>query len=1096
MKIIPILFVLINTIFPQITFQFDHLDISDGLSQNDVTGITQDTTGFIWFATKFGLNRYDDYNIKVYKSAPGKENSISDNFINEIFTDSFGKIWIGTNSGGLNCLDASSGKIQVFDQNTTGIKLAQNITAVTEDNYQNLWVGTFSSGLFKIDPERKSSYKYIIHGDVKSGSVTDNISILFVDSKNRIWIGSRGNGLVCFDEKTGGVKSFQSQNSSLSNNFITAIAEDKSGNIWIGTSNGLNKLEKDERNFIKYFSYRYNRNSIPSDIINTLLVDSNGELLIGTSGGLAVLKSGKINRVSENYLDPATISSSNIMSLFEDSAGIIWIGTKSGGVNKYNRFNSNFTSIVRTTAENSLSSNNIRSVITDKFGNVWIGTYATGLNFYNTKENNYYQFGLTGKESPLYNLKITAIVIDSNYDFWIGTDSRGLFKASFGLNQGKGFPKLLSLKNYRHNSQDSTSLTFDYIKNIYLDSNDNLWIGTEYGLNFYNPGSDSFRRFITNPDRNNSLSDNRIQSRCILLDDQGYLWVGTWNGLNRMKFFNRNDIYNSGFENKRFFYDETDSTSVTDNRIISLIEDNNKTIWVGTYSGGINKIINNPVSGKIEFEYYLTEKDRPNSIIYSIEKDNKNMLWLGTSDGLYRFNIEKKVFRLFDISDGLQSNKYNWGASYYSNNGKMYFGGFRGINVFNPDSVINDTFIPPVVITKFQVLDKEIFNDSELNKLKTVKLNYSDNSFSIEFSSLDYSAPLKNEYAYYLEGFEDNWIYSGKRRYVSYSNLEGGNYYFRVKATNNDGVWNETGTELKIVVVPPFWHTWSFRITVFLLLSLTVIFLVRLKLNAGTKKNIQLRTDIENQKQIEAYLKDAKAKADESGRLKFEFLAQMSHEIRTPINSILSYASLLKEELVNELPGDLKDGFDIIDNSGQRLIKTIDFILNVSQMQTGTYESKFTEFSLQEIISQIITELKQKSKDKGIELSFQDYSENYLVVADRYTVSQMMLNLIDNAIKYTEKGSVNILMKAEDDKIIVEIKDTGVGMSEEFLPKLFDAFSQEESGYLKKGEANGLGLALVKRYSEVNDIKINVSSKKNKGTVFTLIFKKTEKVNA
>jgi signal transduction histidine kinase len=395
-----------------------------------------------------------------------------------------------------------------------------------------------------------------------------------------------------------------------------------------------------------------------------------------------------------------------------------------------------------------------------------------------------------------------------------------------------------------------------------------------------------------------------------------------------------------------------------------------------------------------------------------------------------------------------------------------------------------------MLITAFRVSDQNGETTSDVYGKQEISLPYDNNSFSFEFSSLDFLAPEKNQYAYMLEGFDDNWIKSGNRRYASYTNVNPGKYRFRVRGTNSDGQWNKNEAILKIRVIPPFWMTLWFRALAVLLIAGVAMFLYKRRILKIQRRNEQLIREIEDRRKVEEQLIHAKESAERSERLRSEFLAQMSHEIRTPVNSILSFTSLLKAELEDTLPEDLKPSFSIIESGGRRLIRTIDLILNMSAIQAGVFETKPVKFDLvKDALVPLMGEFTSSARTKNLDLKLQLRTDQTSIVADLYTVTQIFANLIDNAIKYTKAGSVIVIVeKPEGGKLRVMVKDTGIGIAKEFIPYLFDAFTQEETGYSRRFEGTGLGLSLVKKFAEMNYSEVIVTSEKGKGTVFAVKF--------
>jgi ligand-binding sensor domain-containing protein/two-component sensor histidine kinase len=800
---------------------FENLSIEHGLSQITVHSILQDSKGFLWFGTEDGLNRYDGYSFIVYRYDPSDSNSISDNFIWSMFEDSEKNLWIGTNSGGLNKYSYSSNSFTNYNNDIVGE--SNNIRVIFENSNNDLWVGTNNSGLYKFDKVGNSFNKTTIDGE-------DNFSIRAIceDQYGILWIGTNENGLYTYDETTKNTVHFNSSRGSelrISSNSVWSLKCDKDNNIWIGTYNGgLNKYDRKREKIIKFLSDGSNKTIINNNVTSILLDDSNNPWIC-TEGGLSIYdqKNGEFNNFKHSLSDLRSLSNNFLRFITKDKSNLIWIGTVGGGINKlnlhkkFNQFNHN------PTDKNSLSHNMIRAIEEDSKGNVWIGTLGSGINRYDKQKNKIDRFN--SKNINLSEDVVTSILEDRNNNLWVGTWGGGLNKIQF-VNNSTDYD-VKKTDRFEFNSNDHGSISSNIVQDIYEDSKGILWFGTENGLDRLNTKTNIFEHFKYDPNNDQSVSDNRIQSNCIIEDKFGYLWVGTWKGLNRIHISSDVDSEEE-IQITRFYK----NCGLSDNRIISIFEENNNiqsdtiTIWVGTIGGGLNKLVLNTDKGKLKnylIENYTEKDGLPSNVIYGILGDEENNLWLSTNNGISKFNPEKELFRNYDIKDGLQSNQFFWGAFHKTRDGELYFGGINGFNSFYPNKLVENKNIPPLYITKCTIETTDGYSILTLDNVeeiinRKIEMPYDSYNIKFEFTALDLTTPSKNQYKYKLENYDDKWIMSNYLNTTNYTNVSDGDYKFQVLGSNNDGLWNNTGAYFEIVIRTPFWKTWWF-----ILLAISVI---------------------------------------------------------------------------------------------------------------------------------------------------------------------------------------------------------------------------------------------------------------------------------
>lgn len=791
--------------------RFEHISLEKGLSQSSVHCILQDSKGFMWFGTEDGLNKYDGYDFKVYKYDDRDKNSLSDNFIWTVYEDDSGNIWIGTGGGGLNKYIPEEDKYIRYeynpnDQNSISYNIVRTIL---EDSRGILWVGTEGGGLCRFDHENNIFTNYQHDPQNPNSISSNNVLVIYEDRDSYIWVGTGDGGLNRFDPESEIFSRYvhnPDDSKSISGNTVMTIFEDRKGMLWIGTvGGGLNKyfpLNKDKTRgtFIHYKHEPENPKSLCNNSIMAIYEDSKGIFWVGTRKGIAIFD--KKNEEFHNYKndpnDPNSLSHNDILSIYEDNCGAIWIGTTNGGINKYDR---NYYKFKHYKSEpnnlNSLNGNVIRSIYEDKSGIIWIGTIGGGINRFDRKNQKFTHY--SNAFTYPYHLEdadITVFCEDRFGNLWIGSWGQGLFK--FDKKNNK-------FSQYKYDYSDPGSINDNHIQVIYEDRNGVLWVGTDRGgLNKFDFLTEQFYNYKHDPNNPNSISSNSIQSRSIIEDEAGYFWIGTWNGLNKF------DPETGEFTH--FLHDPDDPNSINNDHVISIIKCTGcveEVLWIGT-TGGLNKFN----TKTHQFTKYTQEDGLPNNVIYAILEDNDKNLWISTNNGLSKFNPYTETFKNYDIRDGLQSNQYFWGAACKTKSGELLFGGINGFNIFHPDSIKDNLHVPPIYISSFKIFNDVVQYGKDISTIDEIILSYKENYISFEFVALNYILSEKNQYAYYMEGVDKDWIYSGTRRYASYTNLEPGEYTFRIKASNNDNIWNEEGIAIKVEVIPPFWKKWWFKISV------------------------------------------------------------------------------------------------------------------------------------------------------------------------------------------------------------------------------------------------------------------------------------------
>jgi PAS domain S-box-containing protein len=838
-----------NAYAEELNHQFEQIGVEYGLSQSCILAILQDSQGLMWLGTQDGLNKYDGYNLTVYKYKELDSHSLSDNFILSLYEDKLGKIWIGTENGGLNKFDRETERFTPYTndpENPTSLG-SNTVWSIYEDKLGMLWVGTDGGGLNQFNQETEQFTHYRYDPDDSNSLSSNTVLSIHEDKFGTLWIGTAGGGLNQFNRETQQFTHYtHNPNSpnSLSNNTILSIYQDQAGRLWIGTKGGgLNKFERDTGKFTHYLHDPDNPKSLSDNNVSSIVEDRFGNLWLVTSSwyensyGTALNKFDPETEQFTHYLhDPAnpnSLSENTVASIFRDKSDILWIGTGFSGINKLDTKYQKFIHYKHDHADtHSLVDNHISSIYEDRSGTLWIGTYDRGLDKFNRKTGQFIHYRYEpDNPSSLSIDKIWSVYEDKSGILWIGTGGGGLNK--FDRETGK-------FTDYLHDPNNPNSLSDNNVWSIYEDQSGALWIGTfNGGLNKFDRKTGEFTHYKHDPDNPNSLSSNNVF--LIYENQSGTLWIAPESGS-----LNKFDPETEQFT--RYKHDLNNPNSLSYDRVLSMLEYPAGTLWIGTYGGGLDKF-----DIATETFTHYTEKDGlPSNSVVGILADDEGNLWLSTGKGLSKFNSKTKTFRNYDVSDGLQGNEFDGVKAYLkTKDGEMFFGGLNGFNAFYPERVKDNPHIPPIVITDFKIFDKSVKLNTAISEAKEIKLSYKANFFGFEFAALDYTNPKKNQYAYKLEGFDKDWIYSGSRRYATYTNLDGGTYTFRVKGSNNDGVWNEEGTSIKLIITPPPWKTWwAYTLYIVALVS-AVLGYVQWKTRTQAKENALLR---ENERKLHQFL--------------------------------------------------------------------------------------------------------------------------------------------------------------------------------------------------------------------------------------------------
>lgn len=1130
--------------------RFQHLTIEDGLAQNMVDCILQDSHGFMWIGTWNGLCRYDGYTLEVFSKESSRPNSLGNNFIYALYEDQFGNLWIGTAEGLYTYIYDRSVFVPVHKYDTgTNAALGGVIPVIETASASSMWVGT-AGGIVEIrvvsadgDFEVVDNYAFGSDENKLRGS---SIHTILKDSQGNVLVGTdEGINQISSGEITYMTNDTEDAN-SISSNQVLKIFESASGDIWIGTEFGLNRYNPVTGAMLRIFNDPADPESLLHNTVMDIIEDRAGNLFLATLGGLSVLKKGQSGFTNHNNQSRSKYSLNNdfLNCLLMDEWDNIWIGTERGGLNFYNVKQNTFEHFEPEIGnENSLNHSTINSIYEDA-ENIWIGTAGGGLNRYIKRSRTYVHYTHDPADaSSISSNFVTSIFLDSRKRLWIGTWGSGLNI----LKQEGG-----AAATFTRSHVTNTNLVNNFVSSIAEDAFGNIWVGTIGGLSRLQPGSNRFETLFAGPDEPRITGVGNL-----ILDSQTNLWACTRTGLYHIRM---NRAAGREFEVAEYRHDPSDPHSISGNYVISVLEDSQGAMWFGTYGQGLNKL--RLEGNTVRFEALTTADGISNNIIYGIQEDNKGDLWLSTDFGLSRVSRANGHIRNFYISDGLLNNQYYWSAAYKNDLGKLYFGGMNGMDTFFPDWINDEVTYSEVVLTNIKLLNESVVPGEEYNgvevlernihETENIRLSYKEKMFAIEFSSFNYHEPAMIRYAYVLEGFDDNWNYVGAdRRYASYTNLKPGNYTFKVKVSDSNGEFSSPPATVQIEIAPPFWETVWFRLILVVFLIGLVFGYIRfrtynLKRQKRTlEKQVRERTqkinqqkealsfqavqlqsnnqELEEQKKLiegqnlklETQNKEILNQRDELiklnhrlklvSQLRLSFFTNISHEFRTPLTLIIGpLEKLLKDQ---KFDNEVRNTLNIINRNAQRLLHLINQIMDFRKIEKGRMELKVTRGNISEFCENVFTAFQPLSEIKETVFDFKVDSLPDEVWFDTQKMENILYNLLSNAFKYTpgKGGKIRFevsgltygesRLRADDtemdgDKNVISIKvsDSGIGISEENIPLVFKRFYRINSAEAFNIGGSGIGLALARELIRAHHGDIFVSSKLGYGSTFEIQF--------
>ncbi|WP_089890804.1 hybrid sensor histidine kinase/response regulator transcription factor [Kriegella aquimaris] len=1057
--------------------EYTFVNIEQNNTQRAVSSIVQDSLGLIWMGTNgVGLKKYNGIDFVSYKQDFNEEKSLSSSLIYVTYVDKSNRLWIGTEAG-LNLYDRDYDEFkQVVLYRDSVVLENVPVRAIQENSDGSLVIGSHYNGLFEVDQETLKGYSVPILTNTPISAL--QINSLIKSSTGKLLMGAN-QGLFEYDgSRVHPVLSiYESSDTDFSYN-IESMLQDDEGSIWIGTfSNGLIKVEVTPFNSYEVHNYR-----ITDQRVLALAQASDGNILCGTENdGLFVLKKNGTIRKNYRYnkFDANSIKSNSIWSIFVDTQSRIWIGYYNNGVGVYDLLSDKFKDIESlANTNNSLQLPSVTGIVSNSNGQIWIGMDGGGIDIYDPVKRNIVHLKDPSNKlfSGLDAGDVVALFMDSKDNLWVGTWNSGIFLLPANTS---------SFLNYTA-SNTNCGLRSNRIMSFAEDSKGTIWIGSYVeGLHSYNPISKIFSH------HNNDIFENPNPGhgamRKVLVDKNDTIWMGTTAGLYKMS----NDLTGPQkvISLKENMHQDLGNKLVVD-VIVSLFEDSKGVIWIGTDGAGLCKY--DPSNEN--FVWYGQKDGLGQETIASIMEDNNGDLWMGGNNGLSHFDMTSQTFKNFDTNDGLLSNDFNFNASYKDVNGVLYFGNYGGINYIDPKNIKFNTNEPQVYFTDFKLFNKSVVPNQEQSPLKKVigqteslSLKHHQSVFTIEYAGINLTRPKKNQYAFYLEGFEDKWNYVGDTRSATYTNLPSGDYTFKVKAANNDGIWNETPKTLQLTILRPWWGTNLALIFYVLGIVLISFFLTNL-----IKQRIR-------EKRIVQFERDRRIQEETLNDRKIQFFTNISHEFRTPLTLILNPLEDIMHDSGLVLTKTIKEKLRIIHKNTSRLKRLIDELMDFRKLEINKLSVKISEIEAISFVKEITDHFEEEAVLKNIVFQVESDDLSITLWSDPSMLEKIIFNILSNAFKITpDHGEITVGVVRCNQKVTfpliyteqpihaleIYVEDTGSGIKKDEIEKVFERFYQVEKMNSQYYGGTGIGLEVVKNFVDLLKGKVVVESEEALGTKF------------
>ncbi|MDR2497630.1 MAG: response regulator [Tannerellaceae bacterium] len=1033
-------------------FSFRHYEVQDGLPSNTVRSLTQDSRGFMWFGTDNGLSRFDGYVFKNFKPVQGDSTSLGNRYIYAIYEDSHQILWIGTDDG-IYLYNPELEQFSFFSKLTgNGVTIKSHINSIQEDNDHNLWFSSLSQGVFFYHREKDVLHNYVHDPDNPNSLASDMILALYIDHRNNVWAApKRKSGVLNRFERTSNQfvpLHVRINDQDLTDFGVYAMTEDSDHNFWLGTWNhGLCKLDKNTGK-IESFLRPGTTNAISH--IHEIMEYQAGILLVGSDDGLAIFntRTHENELMTSSELKSSTLSDKFVYPIFKDGEGGLWVGTYYGGVNYAPPLKGNITGYSHSKYKNSVSGNIVSCFTEDTFGHIWIGSDDGGLSHFDPEKKTFVNYMPDRNRNSLSYHNIHALCLEGD-KLWIGTYSGGLNVLNL---------KTKRFQHYHSTANDPYSLYSSSIYSIYKDSDGEIWLGTMEGICMYNRENDNFLR----------IKAIRATVADIVGDTDGCLWFATW-GMGIFCYDKNGQTWH------QYLHNPDDTTSIPHNQVNTLHIDAENKLWIGTDNGlAVHDKKSNTFSTiPLNAEY--------SNICYI--RNIREELWIATSRGLINYVLSDGSFKCFYKSDGLQSDQFSINSGLLSSSGELYLGTTKGFNIIKPENIAENEYIPPVYITNFQIFNKSLkFENRGVQQksaicTKTIELSHKENVFSIEYVALSYKTPAKNQYKYWLEGFDKNWNEVGSQRRATYMNLPAGKYFFHVKGSNNNEIWNEQGVSLAVIIYPPFWRTtMAYVFYVLFIIAALALFIYQIQRKSEKEHKIRMQ-------QLQA------EKDRELHEAKINFFTFVAHEIRTPVSLIIGPLEIIMDN-IRSLPDAVQDSLPIINRNSQRLLSLVNQLLDFRKAEDKAFSINFSYQNLYDLLHSLYIRFKPLAEQNNITLLLEIEKPDVGAIVDAEALTKIVSNLLTNAIKHAQSRII-VSCVCEGEYVTIKVTDDGPGIQLQEQKNIFLPFYQIAQG---RKPGTGLGLSLVKLLVDAHHGMVEVESVPGKQTAFIVTLPKHQNV--
>ena len=1047
-------------------YKFINFSSKNGLTSNSVNAILKDKHGFMWFGTEDGLNRFDGQNFVAYHHNDRDSTSIGRGPVVAMTQDKSGKIWLATNLT-LSAYNLNLDSFINYDFSKLGW-----IISLCADQSGKIWVGTYA-GLFIFDPNTQKIKALQANPNNRTKLNSNTIRCIFEDSRHAMWIGT-DNGLHLYNNQNDQFTRFLSdpnRQGSISDNHITCIAEDKNGQLWIGTNKGgLNVMNGTKNSFTSYKSDANDANTLSNNHIHKVAFDKDGHLWVGTESNLDILnpKTGVVTRVKSVLVEQSSFTPSivgrSVRDVYIDDAGIYWVAINQGGINKYDTNLAFFNhKQFKQFDPNGLTGSSVMCFAESPTGDIFIGTEGTGINIFNRKTGQIKPYRLPQQRANVS----SVIALETNQNtLWVGTYQGGLYNVNLATGASTYF-------HISKNEKDTKDVPVNCFK---TDKNGKVWMGTNgIAVVRYDPatrkiedGETIFGATGTKFPLNNFITS-------IEQDKSGNVWFGS-NGTGIAVYFpneNRFQVLNYG------------NSGLPMDRVQTIHCDKSGRIWVGCLGGGL--CLYKPETKT--FERFDERYSLSNDVIYKIVEDEKGKLWVSTNKGISSFDIAKKTFKNFTPYNGIQQSTFNISAGFITSDKTIFFGGLNGFNYFKSADIFQKKNIPPLVTTVLKINNKQVnaTENAEITEpiltAKEMVLSYKQN-FSIDFIALNYTAPHENRYAYKLDGFDKEWNDVGTKNTAVYTNLDPGEYIFRLKAHSEDGSWETPEKVINITVKPPFWSTYYAYFCYFLLTLLAIWAIRRSSIQKLKNDFMRKQERLEMKHLIEKERHDAEQKM-ELEKIKIKFLTNLSHELKTPLTLVLNPIENL---MFQENSTEKLEMLNLISRNAKRLLNLVNQLLDFRRIETNELTLYKTEGDLVTFVQEIVDAFKYIATRKNIALHFVCAFKNYNTTFDKDKLERILINLLSNAIKFTnDGGNVSLQLTGDGDAgVKMILRDTGIGLPADIRDKIFERFFQANNHADILNQGSGIGLSIAQEFVKLHGGAIKVESEEGVGSAFII----------